>query len=593
MTEPSRDSGSSDQVGQFDHPLVDPRSGDVEDDFASPQQKSLIAIAGRLLVEISLPKLLFAWTTTLLLPAILFGLAPLVATTWLANVSAHILALTEIGAALVLAGVLALGWLGWQPLLRMAEDNFWSLTALVVQPAYAFGAEMLRQLTERLFARHWTVLARMRLRATSSAAAGVVICGCAAVLIILIWPHSRWIGTVNDLASPYRLIVPTLANAAILVLGYLAISALIWGFADASMDQPSDLTAFDAPLSGRRSWRIAHVSDLHVVGERYGFRIESGRNGPRGNERLDRVLAHLAGIHAARPVDIVLISGDMTDAGRATEWAEFLDAVARYPTLAARMIVLPGNHDLNIVDRTNPARLDLPFSSGKRLRQMRTLSAIAALQGDRVEVIGNRRTWLLLNEALAQHRTRIARFAERGGLQLSTGLGTIFHDQFPMILPPQDADGLAVAILNSNAESHFSFTNALGYISAEQAHRLAAAIERYPRARWIVALHHHLLEYPRPVALSERVGTALVNGSWFVRKLRPIAARTVVMHGHRHVDWIGACGLLKIISAPSPIMGATNDAPPYVHIHTLAAGSDGRLCLLAPERIEITRSDMS
>jgi hypothetical protein len=254
--------------------------------------------------------------------------------------------------------------------------------------------------------------------------------------------------------------------------------------------------------------------------------------------------------------------------------------------------VLPGNHDLNIVDRANPARLDLPFSSGKRLRQLRTLSAMAALQGDRVQVIGDGKTWLTLNEALTPHCAGIVRFAERGGLRLSTRLESVFHDHFPMILPPREADGLAVAIFNSNAESHFSFTNALGYVSAEQAHRLAAAIERFPGARWIIALHHHLLEYPRPVALSERVGTALVNGSWFVRKLRPIAARTVVMHGHRHVDWIGACGMLRIISAPSPVMGATNDAPRHFHIHTLAAGSDGQICLLAPERIEIAGSSM-
>ena len=51
------------------------------------------------------------------------------------------------------------------------------------------------------------------------------------------------------------------------------------------------------------------------------------------------------------------------------------------------MLMLPGNHDVNIVDRANPARLDLPFSPGKRLRQMRTLSAIAAVQGDRVHVV--------------------------------------------------------------------------------------------------------------------------------------------------------------------------------------------------------------
>ena len=82
-------------------PLVDPRQGDVEDDAASPGRRSLLAIAGSLLVEISLPKLLFAWTVSLLLPAVLLGLTPLVATAWLATVSGRILALTEIGAALV------------------------------------------------------------------------------------------------------------------------------------------------------------------------------------------------------------------------------------------------------------------------------------------------------------------------------------------------------------------------------------------------------------------------------------------------------------------------------------------------------------
>jgi hypothetical protein len=570
-------------------PLLDPRQGDVEDDAASPGQRSLLAIAGSLLVEVSLPKLLFAWTVSLLLPAVLLGLTPLVATAWLATVSGHIVALTEIGAALLLVIVVALGWIGWRPLLRIAEVNFWSLNALAVQPGYAFCREALRHLAERMFAQHSTPTGRARLRAASSAGAGIIVCGCAALIAVLVWPDSRWMGTVTDLVGLHRLVVPTLANAVVLVSGYLAIAALVWGFADASMDQPFDLAAFDAASPGCRTWRVVHLSDLHVVGERYGFRIESGRGGPRGNERLERVMARLAAIHTAQPLDLVLVSGDMTDAGRATEWAEFLDTVARHPALAARMIVLPGNHDVNIVDRANPARLDLPFSPGKRLRQMRTLSAIAAVQGDRVcvvDALGKPTT--TLNEALAPHRLRIAAFAESGGLRRAAGLGRVFDDQFPMILPPDPEDGLGVAILNSNAETHFSFTNALGLVSVEQTHRLTAAINEFPKASWVVALHHHLLEYPMPVvAFSERVGTALVNGTWFVRKLRPFAARIVVMHGHRHIDWIGACGAVKIVSAPSPVMGATDDAPTHFHIHTLAAGLDGQLCLLAPDRVQI------
>ncbi len=96
------------------------------------------------------------------------------------------------------------------------------------------------------------------------------------------------------------------------------------------------------------------------------------------------------------------------------------------------------------------------------------------------------------------------------------------------------------------------------------------------------------MEYPRSVAaLSERVGTALINGSWFVRSLQSFAARIVVMHGHRHIDWIGVCGRLKIISAPSPVIAAKNDAPTYFLLHTLAPGPEGQIYLRAPERIEI------
>jgi predicted MPP superfamily phosphohydrolase len=569
--------------------LIDPRQGDIEDDAASPGQRSLLAIAGSLLAEISLPKLLFAWTVLLLLPAVLLGLAPLLASAWFSKVSQRLVALTEIGTALALVVIVALGWIGWRPLFRIAETSFWSLNALAVQPGYAFGREALRHLTERMWGKNLTLAGRARLRSANSIGAAIVLSTCAVLVAIAAWPASRWTGGLNDLVLLHRLAVPTLANAIVLVSAYLAVASLVWGFADASMPQPVDLAAFDTASSGGRSWRVAHLSDLHVIGEQYGFRIESGRAGPRGNGRLDRVLAHLAAIHAIDPLDHILITGDMTDAGRAGEWATFLDAMAHHPELAARTVMLPGNHDVNIVDRANPARLDLPFSPGKRLRQIRTLSAIAAVQGNRVRVVDALgKSTATLNEALAPHRDAIVALAELGGLRRAAALRGLFDDQFPMILPPEAEDGLGIAILNSNAETHFSFTNALGLVCVEQMHRCEAAIRHYPAARWIVALHHHVVEYPMPVkAFSERIGTALINGSWFVRRLETLAGRAVVMHGHRHIDWIGACGPLKIISAPSPVMNATDDAVTHFYIHTLTAGPDGQLGLRPPQRVEI------
>ena len=285
------------------------------------------------------------------------------------------------------------------------------------------------------------------------------------------------------------------------------------------------------------------------------------------------------------PLDLVLITGDATDAGRSAEWAEFFTALASHPELARRTLLLPGNHDVNIVDRANPARLDLPLSPGLRLRQMRTLSAMAAVQGDRVRLVdpATGRLGDTLSGALAPHRSAIAAFADTGALRLSVRLAQVWADAFPMVLPPETGDGLGVVLLNSTAETHFSFTNALGLVSVAQARALAAAARQFPAARWIVALHHHLVEYPKPAAaFSERIGTALINGTWFVRQLQSLGERVVTMHGHRHIDWIGECGSVRIVSAPSPVMEATDDEPTCFHIHTLAAGPGGRLCLLHP-----------
>jgi Calcineurin-like phosphoesterase len=581
-------STSADETGPAQERVwLDPRRGDVEDDAASPKQRSLLAIAGSLLVEISLLKLLFAWTVLLLLPAVLLGLAPLVASAWFSTLSEHLVALTEIGAALMLIAIAALGWIGWRPLLRLVEMNFWSLNALAIQPSYAFGREALQHLAEQAWRADLTPAFRARLRRICSLGAGILLSAAAVSIAILVWAFTQWTAVLHELPVMHVLVKATLANATVLVCCYLAAASLVWGLADARMDQPAHLAAFDAPASASRIWRVAHLSDLHVVGERYGFRIESGRAGPRGNERLGRVLAQLAAIHAADPLDHVLITGDMTDAGRASEWAEFLDALSAYPQLAARTIMLPGNHDVNIVDRANPARLDLPLSPGKRLRQMRTLSAIAAVQGGRAhpaDASGN--ITATLQETLAPHQAQIAAFAEHGGLRRAVALRETFDAQFPMILPPDGEDGLGIAILDSNAAAHFSFTNALGFIALEQARRFEAAISRFPEAVWIIALHHHLVEYPMPVkAFSERVGTALINGSWFVRSLERFAGRAILMHGHRHIDWIGACGALKIVSAPSPVMNTDG----YFYIHRLMRGPDGGLCLAEPERVEIDR----
>jgi Calcineurin-like phosphoesterase len=570
--------------------LIDPRDGDVEDDWSSPIRRSLLSLAGSLAIEISLPKLAIASLLLIVSPALTLGLAPLLVSAWVNKVSFTVTSpLNRIWPVLVLVLVvlIVVGLIGGRKLFRLVENSFWSVNSLAVQPGYVMCREALRHIVEGLVRTRATQAELGSLRAGTAAIAGLILC-CLSILVFrLAWPTSRWVVSISDLTNWHRLAWVGLANSVVLATSYLAVTSLVWAFADATMAQPRDFDEFYAPPGEGRIWRIAHLSDLHVVGERYGFRIESGRSGPRGNDRLHAAIAKLEILCAKEQLDAILITGDPTDAGLSAEWAELLDFFRSHPALAERVLILPGNHDVNIVDRSNPARLDTPTSPKKRLRKLRTLSAMCTLQGQRVRVVDLEKRCLgkTLAEAMEPHLAYIARFADTGRPHVATALTELWTKVFPMVLPPEPSDGLGFILMNSNADTHFSFTNALGMIPTEQLRGIEIATAQYPQACWVIALHHHVVEYPRATkALSDRIGTALINGNWFLRRLHPLANRAVVMHGHRHIDWIGECAGLLIVSAPSPVM-ETDDHRTNFYIQSLAAGSNGQLKMLPPQRI--------
>jgi hypothetical protein len=572
-------------------PILDPRDGDVEDDASSTKRRSLLQLAGNMLAEISLPKLVVVWFLLIGFPGLLLGGTPLLASVWMTTVlSKAFAAFAGIWSVLLLMLLVAVGWLGGRRLLRLAESSFWSLSALAIQPAYVLFREGFRHLVETVLAGRMRPSGRATVRAGAAAASGLTICCLALGVIAVAWPATRWLGSMADLATPVRLLSEVLANAVVLVSAYFAAAALIWGIADATMGQPADHPGFTDASPDHRAWRIAHLSDLHTVGERYGFRIESGRSGPRGNARLDLVLARLNEAHAAEPLDVVLITGDLTDAGRSSEWAEFFSALTAFPRLAERVVALPGNHDVNVVDRASPARMEWPGSPTKRLRRLRTLCALEALQGTRLRIVDSPSGRLgdTLTEVLKPHAATMTAFADTGSSRLWRSMSSLWETVFPLVMPPDAEDGLGVIALDSNAETHFSFTNALGLVTADQMRGLRAIVRQYPHAKWVVALHHHVVEYPQPTsAFFERVGTALINGTWFIRGLRELADCAVIMHGHRHIDWFGQCAGLPILSAPSPVMASGDDRSAYFYIHTLTSAGDGRIGLRPPKRIAL------
>ena len=467
--------------------LLDPRAGDVEDDASSTKSRSLLAIAGSLLAEISLPKLVVAWGVLILLPALLLGAAPLIAGGWISGLSGRLADIAGAWPILVLAPARRRGC-DRRPAAVPARRSGASGRSIrsPCSRATRSAAEALRHVGERVLGSRPAEDAHARMRGASAVGGGIIACAVALVFVAVAWPHTRWHGTMADLATPLRLVAPALANAVVLLGAYLAGASLVWGLADAHDGPAAGPRGVRHRPGGPRRWRVAHLSDIHVVGERYGFRIESGRAGPRGNDRLAQASRPAGGDPRREPAGPRPRHRRHDRCRPPAEWAEFLDLLAAHPGLAALTLVLPGNHDLNIVDRANPARLDLPTSPNKRLRQMRTLAAMAAVQGPRVRRLdpgaGRARRDPVGGRGAAGEA--IARFADRGGLAAArTGCRSCGRAASRWSLPPAAPDGLGVIVLNSNAETHFSFTNALGLVSAEQMRGRSTACSRPIRVR--------------------------------------------------------------------------------------------------------------
>jgi hypothetical protein len=195
-------------------PILDPRNGDIEDDASSTKKRSMLSLAGSLLAEISLPKLAIAWMLLIGFPGLLLGAAPLLVSIWIAAVWSHAANIFyEILPVLLLPPLMAIGWFAGRPLLRLAESSFWSLNALAVQPAYIVFREGIRHLAESLLASRMSDARRGSIRAGAAAASGLLICGLGFGIIILVWPATRWIGSLADLTPLHRPVLVVLANS--------------------------------------------------------------------------------------------------------------------------------------------------------------------------------------------------------------------------------------------------------------------------------------------------------------------------------------------------------------------------------------------
>ena len=577
--------------------IWDLRRGDDDDNRTSPHGRGLRSIVLSTLLEFNPLKASIGFLALILGPALLVGIAPSIAVTY-GRLTFH--KLTLAGSypivALVSLAVLvgAALWIG-RPLLALAVDYFWHLHYTLVAPILVALRELLRAGAERFPGRPITSEQLNRRRRLGTILAALLLAGGGLTLAMTV-EVSIGLQLVNvEHVRPWAVATAALGNAAVILGLSTVVESLYWLWRELTISGPA-LDWVPNPSKAESSVaRVAHLSDLHLVGERYGYRMEAGTHGPRGNRCIRNALRKLGAINALTPLDRILVTGDITDAGTRAEWAEFIDLLRSYPELRARLSFVPGNHDMNIVDRTNPGTLDLPWSTGQSLRKLRVVLALDAVQGDRTHVVDHASGALgpSLKDYLRQGgRVELLRaLAQRGALRGRWEIAKIWDAIFPLVEPALRDDGYGLILLNSNAPSHFLLTNAIGIVNRSQLSALKAILRNSPRRAWMILLHHQVVEYPvASISLRYRIGLALVNAPDVLAAIAPYASRVLILHGHRHTDWIGTCGDVVLCSAPSVSLGSSHGAEKYrgsFHVHEFATSADGGIRLITTERVKV------
>ena len=181
--------------------------------------------------------------------------------------------------------------------------------------------------------------------------------------------------------------------------------------------------------------------------------------------------------------------------------------------------------------------------------------------------------------------------AERGSWRGRREIATVWHEIFPLIALPSSDRDYGVILLQSNPRRYFSLTNAVGIVGRSQLAGLKRILRAVPSGGWLILLHHHLVEYPiRSIGLKERIGVALINAPDVLQVIASSQAPVLVLHGHRHRDWIGARGNVVICSAPSVAFGsksATGVRAGIFHVHDLAVNADGGVKLISSELVTV------
>jgi hypothetical protein len=354
-----------------------------------------------------------------------------------------------------------------------------------------------------------------------------------------------------------------------------------------------DPRSFNEPLD----LSLAHLSDLHLTAPEKDKLLDGS---PSPNQFWPAILEKLC---AQEPgLDAIAITGDQTNAGQPGEWQAFWNGIQQCcPQILQKMIILPGNHDLNLPSPNDIFSAEGPGRALWLTRMLRCLAAIDLIQGERAWVLADGPTRaedkiVRVRDLIDPIRGELAAFAaeppqriERyetthiplvgirqrwvdatptGSPFLLQQLLAVWRALFPMVIVEPRTNTL-IYVLDSNAVGGSVVDNAFGLLTQDTLIILRRLEHHFGARPSVYLLHHHVALPPMPRghyclpskdALLRRF-MVLKNATAFLTAL-PNDRGIVVLHGHRHTRYIGRLDdRIEIVSAPSTTLGDENPEP--------------------------------
>ena len=374
----------------------------------------------------------------------------------------------------------------------------------------------------------------------------------------------------------------------------------------------------DLPPDREGALKLAHLSDLHIAEGPTVRMVERAQ--PGGN----RALAALLATPQLAEAELLLITGDLTDRGTAISWRCFLDALEERG-LADRAILVPGNHDLALVDaldgkrrRKHVLRSDR-FAIVQLANLLKFAEAFAQTGGGRrgfvldgKEMISFQDAWLsaertvrpliaqLPSEPVPQIRLR--GFALEGRAARAAYVARIEEARekllalFPVAVPIPDRDAVVFVLNSCAAISRHPATNALGHVGRAQYRRLEKLAKFWAQNIRLVALHHHVVR--RAEERGRAFLTRLLAKFTVLGDARPLVrfctkqGVRAVLNGHRHLSYqLRLPNGTVLLAAPSSTLGdeLADDPRPQFERYDVAPTVSGRSVGIYRKVIRLSR----